>query len=230
MKSLKRVIQSLAFLGSAGLLMAQGSPVQRTTKLNVTEPTEIAGTVLEPGSYVIRVHDVTNGKVQVQVTDETETKVFATVTAMRMRRNLDTNQQQTDQTEFTYTSVNGHPALSTWFYPGDEWGEQFTSGKATWIAQTEAGTATQTRTETKVTEAAPAPAPVVRNDSPAPAPATIVESSPPAPEPADVSPAPRTRKAPAQLPKTGSSLPLLGLVGLAALGAGAALHIGRRLA
>jgi LPXTG-motif cell wall-anchored protein len=225
MKSLKRVFQSLAFLGSAGLLMAQGTPVQRTTKLNISEPTEIAGTILEPGSYMIRVHDVTNGKVQVQVTDETQTKVFATVTAMRMRRNLDTNQQQTDQTEFTYTSVNGHPALSTWFYPGDEWGEQFASGKATWIAQSDAGTVTQTRTETKATEVATAPAP-----APTPAPARVVENNPPAPEPAEVAPAPMTRTAPAQLPRTGSSLPLLGLIGLGALGTAAALHIGRRLA
>jgi LPXTG-motif cell wall-anchored protein len=221
MKSLKRVFQSLAFLGSASLLLAQGVPVPRTTKLNIVEPTEIAGTVLEPGSYMIRVHDVTDGKVQVQVTDETETKVFATVTAMRMRRNLDTNQQQTEQTEFTYTTVNGHPALSTWFYPGDEWGEQFTSGKATWIAQAEAGTVTQTRTETKVTEVA---------KTPAPAPAPVVENNSPAPEPAEVAPAPMARTAPAQLPKTGSSLPLLGLIGLGALGGAAALHIGRRLA
>jgi len=39
-----------------------------------------------------------------------------------------------------------------------------------------------------------------------------------------------TKKAPAQLPRTGSSLPLLALIGLGSLAAAAALHIGRRLA
>lgn len=224
MKALKRVLTSAAFMGFAGLILAQGTPVPRTTNLNLTERTEISGTVLEPGSYVIRVHDVTGGKVQVQVTDGTQTKVFATVTAMRMRRNLDTNQQQTDQTEFTYTTVNGHPALSTWFYPGDEWGEQFTSGKATWIAQSESGTMTQTRTETRAPESTPAPV-----AAPAAAPAPVVEHRAPAPEPAEVAPAPMAKPAPA-LPKTGSSLPLLGLIGLGALGGAAAIHIGRRLA
>lgn len=213
MKSLKKVLYSMAFLGSASLMLAQGSPVQRTTKLNISEPTEISGTILQPGVYMLRVHDFKDGKVQVQVTDENNTKVFATVTAMRMRRNLDTNQQQAEQTEFTFTTANGHPALSTWFYPGDEWGEEFTSGKATWIAEAKAETATQTQTETKTIEA---PAPAAEKPAPAPEPNEAV--------------APAERPAPAALPKTGSSLPLFGLIGLGAFGAAAALHLARRMA
>ncbi|HKB70461.1 MAG TPA: LPXTG cell wall anchor domain-containing protein [Thermoanaerobaculia bacterium] len=213
MKSLKRVLCSAAFLGSASLLLAQGTPVQRTTQLNISEPTEISGTILQPGVYMLRVHDFTNGKVQVQVTDENNKKVFATVTAMRLRRNLDTNQQQAEQTEFTFTTANGHPALSTWFYPGDEWGEEFTSGKATWIAEARAETTTQAQTETRATEA---PAPAAETHQPAPAPAEAA------------APTPAAR--PTALPKTGSSLPLFGLIGLGAFGAAAALHVARRMA
>jgi LPXTG-motif cell wall-anchored protein len=215
----------MAFLGSASLLLAQGSPVPRTTKLNIAEPTEISGTILQPGVYVIRVHDVTGGKVQVQVTDENEKTVIATVTAMRMRRNLDTNQQQAEQTEFTYTTANGHPALSTWFYPGDEWGEQFTSGKATWIEQSGTVTTSQAKTETRTTE-------VVRTPEPAPAPAAapVAEYNPPAPERAETAPAPMARTTPSHLPKTASDLPLLGLIGLGALGGALVLHLVRRTA
>jgi LPXTG-motif cell wall-anchored protein len=214
MKSLKRVLTSVASLGFATLLLAQGTPVQRTTKLTISEPTEVSGTVLQPGNYMLRVRDFKDGKVQVQVVDANDTKVFATVTAIRMRRNLDTNQQQAEQTEFTYTTANGHPALSTWFYPGDEWGEQFTTGKATWVAESTVGTVSQTpmQTETKTTEVAKAPAP---------APAPVAESNPPAPEPAP---------APAKLPKTGSNLPLFGLIGLGSLAGAAALHLARRMA
>jgi len=222
MKSLKRVLNSVAFLGFASLLLAQGTPVQRTTNLNISEPTEISGTILQPGSYMLRVHDFKGGKVQVQVTDESDKTVFATVTAMRMRRNLDTNQQQAEQTELTYTTANGHPALSTWFYPGDEWGEQFTSGKATWPA----GTMTQKQTDTQTTE-------VVTTTEPARAPATIpalvAENKPTAPEPA-VAAAPMAERAPARLPKTGSNLPLLALIGFGAIGGAAALHLSRRSA
>jgi len=216
MKSLKTVLTSMAFLGLASVLLAQGTPVQRQTKLTISEPTEVSGTILQPGSYLLKMHDFKGGKVQVQVMDENDKQVFATVTAMRMRRNLDTDKQQAEQTELTYTTANGHPALATWFYPCDEWGEQFTSGKATWAAEAQVGTVTQTsaQTETKTVEVAKAPAP-------APAPALVAANNAPAPEPAS---------APAQLPKTGSNLPLIGLIGFGALAGAATLHVARRMA
>ena len=211
MKYLKTIFASMAFLGFANLLLAQGAtPVQRNTKIHVSEPTEVAGTILQPGTYTMKVLDFTGGKVQVQVSDENDKNVITTVIAERLRRNLDTNQQQDAQTEFTYTTANDHPALSTWFYPGDEWGEKFTTGKATWVAEN-VGTVTQTpmQTETKTTTVA---------EAPAPAPAeTVAENNAPAPEPA-----------PTELPKTASDLPLLGLVGMLALGGAAGVHLLRK--
>ncbi|MGH9443752.1 MAG: LPXTG cell wall anchor domain-containing protein [Thermoanaerobaculia bacterium] len=214
MKYLKAILTSMAFLGLANFALAQGAtPVQRNTKISISEPTEIAGTILQPGTYTIKVVDFKTGKVQVQVSDKDDKSVITTVTAMRLRRNLDTNQQQANQAEFTYTTANGHPALKTWFYPGDEWGEEFQTGKATWVAENTA-TVTQTpmQTETKTTEVAEAPAP-----APTPAPETVAENNAPAPE-----------AAPAELPKTASDLPLLGLVGVLALGAAAGVHLLRK--
>ena len=214
MKYLQTIFASLAVLGFASLALAQGStPVQRNTKINISEPTEVSGTVLQPGTYTLKVLDFKDGKVQVQVSDENDKHIFTTVVTQKVRRNLDTKQQTDEQAQFTYTSANGHPALDTWFYPGDEWGEKFTSGKATWVAEN-VGTVTQTpmQTETKTTEIAEAPAP-----SPAPAPETVAENTAPAPEPA-----------PTELPKTASDLPLLGLVGVLALGGAAGVHLLRR--
>lgn len=214
MKYLKPIFASLAFLGFANLLLAQGAtPMQRNTKINISEPTEVSGTVLQPGTYTLKVLDFQDGKVQVQVSDENDKKILTTVVTQKVRRNLDTKQQTDEQAQFTYTTANGHPALDTWFYPGDEWGEKFTSGKATWVAEN-VGTVTQTpmRTETKTTEIAEAPAP-----SPAPAPETVAENTAPAPEPA-----------PTELPKTASDLPLLGLVGVLALGGAAGVHLLRK--
>lgn len=210
MKYLKTIFASMAFLGLANLVLAQGAtPVQRNTKINISEATEVAGTVLQPGTYTLKVLDFTGGKVQVQVSDENDKNIITTVIAERLRRNLDTNQQQSQQTQFTYTTANGHPALATWFYPGDEWGEKFMTGKATWVAEN-TGTVTQTpmQTETKTAEIAETPAP-------APAPAPIAENNAPAP-------------APTELPKTASDLPLLGLAGLLALGGAAGVHLLRK--
>ena len=214
MKYLKTLFASMAFLGFANLMLAQGStPVQRNTRINVSEPTEVSGTVLQPGTYTLKVLDFKDGKVQVQVSDENDKNIITTVVTQKVRRNLDTKQQTDEQAQFTYTSANGHPALDTWFYPGDEWGEKFMSGKATWVAEN-TGTVTQTpmQTETKTTEIAEAPAP-------APAPAPIAENSAPAPEPAP---------APTELPKTASDLPLLGLAGLLAVGGAAGVHLLRK--
>src|SRR5439155_23120295 len=106
-------------------------------------------------------------------------------------------QEWNEQTELTYTIANGHPALSTWYYPGDEWGEQFATGLATWKEQ-EAVTIRYTPIET-LAEKAPAP--------------ELVESA-----------SPQTSPLPTRLPKTASNLPLLGLTGLLAWAGAAGVH------
>ena len=215
MKHLKTIFASTAFLGFASLMLAQGTPVQRNTKMSIGEPTEVAGTVLQPGTYTLKVLDYKDGKVQVQVSDEKDQKVITTVIAEKVRRNLDSKQAQDEQSQFTYTTANGHPALRTWFYPNDEWGEQFKTGLATWKVE-QVGTVTQTPIETTKTEVAEAPAPA---PAPAPEPAreTVAENTAPAPAPA-----------PTELPKTASDLPLLGLAGLLALGGAAGVHLLRK--
>jgi hypothetical protein len=196
MKITKAAIASMAFFGLADLLLAQGAiPVQRNTKVTISEPTEVSGTILQPGTYTLKVLDFQSGKLLVQVSDADDRKVITTVTTQKVRRNLDTDREVEEQAEFTYTTANGHPALKVWFYPGDEWGEQFASGKATWVAQDNV-TVRQVPFETeKVAE--------------------VTES--PAPEP--VAEIPR----PTELPKTASDLPLLGIAGLIAVGAAAGI-------
>jgi LPXTG-motif cell wall-anchored protein len=216
MKYLKTLFASTAFLGAASLLLAQGStPTQRNTRINISEPTEVSGTVLQPGTYTLKVLDFRDGKVQVQVSDVNDKTPITTVVTQKVRRNLDTKAQTDEQSQFTYTSANGHPALDTWFYPGDEWGEKFTSGKATFAAEN-TGTVTQTPMETKTETVAEAPAP-----APAPAPEPVAENNVPAPQTAP-------EPAPTELPKTASDLPLLAMAGLLALGGAAGVHLLRK--
>ena len=222
-------------LGVSALALAQGGAVQRDTKLAVSEATQVGPILLDPGSYTLRVHDFKGGKVQVTIIRDSDQKSMGTATAIRARRNLDTNQQAESQTQFTYTTFNGHPAVSTWYYPGDEWGEEFVyggnAGEMT-MRQTSAS-ATSTSTMAESTPPAPAPAPVVEERreetktaevAPAPAPKPAYT---PAPEPA---PAPAPKPEPRTLPKTASSTPLVALLGALSLAGAAAIRFGRRKA
>jgi len=218
MKTTKFLTSLILCLGVSALALAQAT-VQRDTKLAVSEPTQVGPVLLDPGSYTLRVHDFKGGKIQVNIVRDSDQKMMGTATAMRARRNLDTNQQSDNQTQFTYTTFNGHPAVATWYYPGDEWGEQFLYGKETVAANTGDMTVTQTpaptvSTSTMAESTPPAPAAEERHEE-----TTRAEAAPaPAPEPA------RT------LPRTASSTPLVGLLGALSLAGAAAVRFGRRKA
>jgi len=78
---------------------------------------------------------------------------------------------------------------------------------------------------------APAPAPVRANPAPTPAPAPVAAAPVPAPTPAPVeqaAPPASVDEAPAELPKSGSPLPSVGILGLLLTGAGLSLRALRR--
>lgn len=87
---------------------------------------------------------------------------------------------------------------------------------------------TEVASNTAVTgHAPPPPKAVVAAAAPAPTPAPVRAAAAPAPAPA-AAPEPAPEPAPATLPKTGSPLPLAGLLGLLCTGAGLALRPFRR--
>ena len=226
MKTPKILAALILCLGVSALTFAAGS-VQRETKLGVSEPTMVGNTLLDAGSYTLRVHDFQGEKVTVVITRDSDSKTMGTVIATRMRRNLDSHEASDNQTQFTYTTYNGHPAVDTWYYPGDEWGEKFAYGKDTVavtstggdvrVTQTPAPTvATSTMAESRV----PAPAPVVEERHEETRTAEVAPAPAPAPEP--VAAPERT------LPKTASSTPLVALLGALSLAGAAAVRFGRR--
>lgn len=225
MKPTRILAAMILSLGVSALALAQGISVQRETKLAVTEPTQVGNTLLDPGSYTLRVHDFKDEKVTVVIVRDSDQKTVGTVVAFRERRNLDTHEASDNQTQFTYTTFNGHPAVKTWFYPGDEWGERFAYGKET-VAEASTGgsvTMTQTRQATTSTMAESTPPPVVEEKH-----ETVAETAPaPAPAP-EAAPAPAPEEK--TLPKTASPLPLVALLGALSLAGAAVLRIGRRKA
>jgi len=160
--------------------------------------------------------DFQGEKLIVQFLNEDETKPIATVLAMRDRRVM----TEDGQTGFTYCerSPGGPAALKSWYYAGDNWGEVFVypRSKATVLAKV-------THQEVVATPAESTP--TLQSEVVV---ITPEETSKPLP-----SAEPTTKVAealPLELPKTASSLPLIALIGLVALGGAATLHIMRRMA
>ena len=224
-----RSLKSLSTLFLFGLILAAlpssargaDNNVQRRSRLVVNDPTEIPGTVLQPGTYFVKVMDFQGEKLIVQFLNEDETKLIATVLAMRDRRVM----TEDAQTGFTYfeRSPGGPAALKSWYYAGDNWGEVFVypRSKAVAIAKVTHEEVVATPAET---------APTLKSEIVVIKPEEALK---PIPQPAVKAEEPTTKVAeslPAQLPETGSSLPLVALMGFVALGGAATLHLIRRMA
>jgi len=187
---------ALAFLCALAVPIARADTAWRTP-LRLAEPTEIPGMTLAPGEYVIKVVDTQKIRTIVQFLNPAETEVIATVLAVPLRHVM-----ANETTEFTYFQrAAGHPqALKSWVYPGETFGVEFVYPKAEAIIIAE---------ETHETVyATPAPEPSLK--------AEVIEVTPEKKEVPYAEPV---------LPKTGSDLPLVGLLAAASLAGAAGLRI-----
>ena len=211
----------------------------KRTVVTLQDPMQIPGAVLQPGTYVFRLVDSQANRHIVRVLNKDETRVIATIIAspnFRLRPVGDT------ALGFWETPAGSPAALRTWFYPGDNFGQEFKYPKAE-AAQLAASTgqnvpAVEEQPQQQA-QAAPAPAP-----TPAPTPAPEVTAPPEQPRteppqeqqaPAAPQPAPETTTPPpaqaaptAALPGTASAAPLIGLAGLLSIGAAIAFRAARQ--
>jgi len=189
----------------------------KLTEITINEPIQVPNMVLPPGKYAMQLLDSPSDRHIVQIFNADRTHLITTILAMPNYR-----LEPSGKTILTFWETPpGQPkALRAWFYPGDNYGQEFAYPKsaATQIAArahapvptTEATQPQQMATAPVTTtpppeEPAPAPQPEVAQNTPPPAPAPEAAPEPPAP-------------APQELPKTGSEYPLIGLIGLGALG------------
>ncbi len=209
----------------------------KKTVLTVNETVLVPGATLTPGKYVMKLVDSLSDRHIVQITNEREDKVLTTILAIPNYR-----LEPTGKTQFSYweTPVGNPIALRAWFYPGDNFGQEFAypkglSAKISREARmpvptietesvpelkTAPLTETQPSGERRALAVEPYHPPVVKEPElraeAAPAPAEPPAAEPPA--------AAGTEPAPAALPSTSSPYPAIGLAGLLALGAGLALR------
>jgi len=214
----------------------------KRTILTVNEPIQVPGKTLEPGQYVMKLLDSPSDRHVVQIYDKNEQHLITTILAIPNYR-----LEPTGKTQFGFweTPAGQAKALRSWFYPGDNFGQEFAypKGEAMQIAKevnqpvpatyatneselttARVGTVDQGGTESELptgTAAAQTPAP-----TPAPTPVQTAQNTPPpAPEPVATPAA-----TPQSMPRTGSPYPMVALFGLASLLGAAVLSLASKKA
>jgi len=95
--------------------------------LTADEQVEFPGVVLEPGVYVVKLREAGDRRSSVQIFNEDETQLLASVVAVPdLRSRPDIN------TEFTFHEIHGNRAhpVQSWFYPGELAGLEFVYPKS----------------------------------------------------------------------------------------------------
>jgi hypothetical protein len=233
-----KFLSTLALAAFAGILLApsvHADDWDKKTTLTVTEPIRMPSccnpdhsVTLQPGKYVIQLVNSLSDRHIVRVFAEDGTTVITTILAIPNYR-----LNATAKSDFSFWEVPAGetPAMRAWFYPGDNFGQEFAYPKDAAVAIAAYGKApvpvveVASEAELKAAKLAVAqptgevvePVQVEAYVAPAaaPAPAPAAEPAPaPAPIPTLTADAPAAEPAAAELPHTASPMPLIGLLGL----------------
>jgi hypothetical protein len=240
-----KVVTAVGFMALATAILAPTANADdwnRKTEITFSSPVEIPGVhlpgwgVLPAGTYVFKILDSQSDRHIVQISNKDETTIYATILAIPNYR-----LKVTDKTVITFSErPAGQPeALHAWFYPGRSWGEEFVYSKAKAIELAKASKTPvlftpvelplevaepiKSADEPLVAELRRAPVTAI---NPAGEEVELAQVVTPPPAQAEVAAAEpqAARVAPTSLPDTASPLPLIGLVGMMALGAAVAVR------
>lgn len=215
-------ITGLGLIGTSFVPKAHADAWDKMTIVTINEPIIAGNKVLDPGTYVWKLMDSQADRHIVQIFDKDQRHLEETILAIPNYR-----LEPTGKTQFAFweTPAGVPKAVRAWFYPGDNFGQEFVYPKKL-VAQLAAAAPVPIPTNYREPEPTPAPVPEAQ---PVPEPAAQ-----PAPEPQPQS-QPQAQPenppaAPAALPHTASFNPLIGLVGLSFLSLAGLLSMATRRA
>jgi hypothetical protein len=206
-------------------LSARADVWDKKTLLSVNQPIQVQDTFLEPGTYVFKLHNSNSSRHIVKIYNRDENRLINTIIAVPNYR-----LQPTGESRFTFyeTPPGTARAMRAWFYPGDNFGQEFTYPKQ--LRHLALATPPQQSSAPPEPEALPAHSVEPIDSSPElpqahveprrEEPELIAQNNPEPQTPkAEPAPAPVQPKAeePAELPKTATPFPLIGLSGLGCL-------------
>ncbi len=206
------VVLALSLLGATLAPGARADEWNKKTVMTFSQPIEIPGQILPAGTYTFRLLDSPSDRHIVQIFSADGMHIIATVLAInnyRLRPTGDT------VVKFAERSGDNPEALKAWFYPGDNFGQEFVYPKqrAVQLAVATHEPVPALAAETEDLKTAPIVA-VTPQQEELPV-SQVIETAPPVTA-QDTTPAPAVEAT--QLPKTGSSVPLYALLGGISLG------------
>lgn len=244
-----RTTSRLLLIAVFALLIAVPAAFAQTPEystLPVNEPLLVGSTILQPGVYTIRVLRSQTNRDEIQVTSQDMKKVYATV--LTVPHQLKPGEDIKNATFIYYPASGDMPAaLRTWYAPhpdasGGGHDIVYEQSRATQLARASHSSVVSYQGEQADLNTVPLnvvtpeatvetytlPAPPAPVETPAMTSATTstttetTASTAPAPEPVQTAEA-----QPMSMPRTASDVPLMALLGLAAIGSAAAIRFAR---
>jgi hypothetical protein len=229
-RTLVLALCGLGVTAGVGVFRANADEWDKKTTLTVNQPIQIKDTFLPAGSYVLKLMNSSSDRHIVQIYNSDQSRIIDTVLAIPNYR-----LEPTGKSQFLFweTPPGSAKALRAWFYPGDNFGQEFTYPKH--LRQLEVASAAVStpapqplRSEASEQTAVPqhveeTPVPQTQPAQPTQEPqhpVEMAENAPPqtpAAEPPPQTPAPQPEPMPERLPKTASPYPMIGLGGLVSL-------------
>jgi len=216
----------LAMLAGVGLLgaivpHAKADEWNKKTTVTFNDPVELPGMALPAGTYVFKLMDSMTDRNIVQVFNKDETHIYGTFLAIP-----DYRMKTPRKTIITFEErpANSPEAVKAWFYPGDNYGNEFVYPKKRAVqlakqsnqpvpsmpSEMASNTTKPVKKMTEPSVMAMKKAPL-KVQKPTGEEAQIAEAFPPPPVQTAAA------KPPKRLPKTASMLPLIGLIGFLSL-------------
>ena len=226
MKFMKTIfaVLALTLLGATLAPGARADTWNKKTVVTFNQPVEIPGRILPAGTYTFQLLDSPSDRHIVQIFNADGSQIITTILAIndyRLRPTGDTVMK------FSERPGDSPEALRAWFFPGDNFGQEFVYPKvrAIQLAQTDKivvpAVAVDTLDDNTIKTA---PIVAITPDEKEVEVVTVIQTTPPdavvetpapvaavtpTPAPAEVAPVVETK----ELPQTGSSMPLIALLG-----------------
>jgi hypothetical protein len=210
------IVFCLSVLMLAVAFSAKADQFDKLTYLTFSQPVELPGNVvLQPGTYAFTLLRSFSDRHIVQVSNKDQTHVYATILAIPNYR-----VKATDKTVIKYseTAAGAPNAIKEWFYPGNGFGQEFVypKNRAVELAQASNEPVPSIPTEMAqptVQEMEHAP---LKAEEPSGSEVEVAEAF-------NTTPPATAQLTPEVLPKTASTVPLIGLLGLLLVSTGTML-------
>ena len=211
MRAIKAVMLLAALAFAGGIFTIQAQTFNQKTSITFNHPVGIPGKVLPAGTYTFQLAETSTYRHVVQIFNEAGTQLITTILAVPDYRLKATGETVT---EFRERPAGTAPALRAWFYPGDNFGQEFVYPKARAVELAKATSEIVPAETAELTPSNLATVPLVA--------ITPEEKQEPVKQAIQTTPEPVQVAQNTALAKTASSTPLVALIGgiLVAVGFG----------